>query len=144
MGTLDFDVERTAQTSASTPPSLSVPQVPPALDTRVLQSPNVTSEAEQVARLLTGQPINPNIASTPPTPSPAAGGAAPTSPSPTTRTVSSTTTTGATQPIVVMPAPVVILPPRSDAKRSKPKSRFHPSRVLENLGNRISQAIPDQ
>ena len=138
--TKDTAILRTAQAAPTAPGVLSLPQPPPFLDTRVLQSPNVGSEAEQVARMLTGQPFNPNrvnstlasqVGGTP------VGALA----SQVATTVAGSASTAPGQPIVVLPAPVVVLPPKPDIKQTHSKSRFHPSRILKNLGNRVNQGI---
>jgi hypothetical protein len=134
--TRDAALLRTAQSAPPSPSVLNLPQPPPPLDTRTLLSPNITSESEQVARMLTGQPFNPNI---PVVPAPASAGGGPTQ---TTTTVSTATATAPGQPIVVLPAPVVVLPPKPDVKATpRRKSRFHPSRMLNRLGDRVNQAL---
>jgi hypothetical protein len=134
----DTAVKQTAQSAPSAPAALSLPQPPPFLNRPVLQSPNVGSEAEQVARMLTGQPFNPNqvkstltsqLAGTP------AGAAA----NQVATTVANAATTQTAQPIVVMPAPVVVMPPKPDIKKPHAKSRFH--QMLKSVGNRVSQGM---
>ena len=134
--TRDAALLRTAQPAPPPPAVLNLPQPPPPLDTRTLLSPNITSESEQVARMLTGQPFNPNI---PVVPAQGSIGGGPTQ---TTTTVSTATATAPGQPIVVLPAPVVVLPPKPDVKTpTRRKSRFHPSRMLNRLGDRVNQAL---
>ena len=143
----DLAVVRTAQAPPSLPQSLNLPQPPPPLNAPGLLAPNVTSEAEQVGRLLTGQPLNARIGTVPPLPIPtttpavAAIGTLPGAPNTTTTTTVVPANTAATQPIVVMPAPVVVIPPKPEEKKHA-KSRFHNSRIFKNLGNRINQALP--
>jgi hypothetical protein len=140
----DLGVVRTAQGPASLPPFSNLPQAPQVLDTRALLPPNVASEAEQVGRLLTGQPVNAQIGSIPPVALPAPQAVSTAGTANTTATVTTTTTSTSApqgQPIVVLPAPVVVIPPKPEEKKHA-RSRLHNSRFFKNLGNRISQAMP--
>jgi hypothetical protein len=134
----DSALHRTAQSAPSVPASFNLPQPPPFLNSPVLQSPNVGSEAEQVARMLTGQPFNPNqVQSTLTsqlggTPASAVGNQVGT-------TLANAATAPPGQPIIVMPAPVVVMPPKPDIKNSHSKSRLH--QALKKLGNRVNQGM---
>ena len=88
--------------------------------------------------MLTGQPLNPNqvnstltsqLGGTP------AGGLA----NQVATTVANTASTTPGQPIVVLPAPVVVMPPKPDLKNSHSKSRLH--QALKKLGNRVNQGM---
>ena len=142
----DLAVVRTAQ-SGSLPQSLTLPQSPPCLNAPGLLAPNITSEAEQIGKLLTGQPLNGGGTLPPftiPTVPPSVSGtvAALGAPTTTTMTSVSTANTPTTQPIVVMPAPVVVIPPKQPEEKKHGLSRLHNSKLFKNLGNRINQAMP--
>jgi hypothetical protein len=140
--TRDAGLVRTAQSTPTPPAALAAPQPPAPLNAPSLLSPNVTNEAEQVARVLTGKPFDPNatIPMLLPT-APAIGASATPTPVSSTTTATTSTSVSAT-PIVVMPAPVVVLPSKGDVKATHRKSRLHPSTMLRNLGNRINQMTP--
>ena len=60
----------------------------------------------------------------------------------TTATNVATANTPSVQPIVVMPAPVVVIPPKPAEDKKRGNSRLHNSRLFKNLSNRINQALP--
>ena len=62
----DLAIVRAAQGSTSLPRSFNQPQAPPPLSVPGLLAPNMSSEAEQVGRILTGQPLNARLGSPPP------------------------------------------------------------------------------
>jgi hypothetical protein len=125
------------------PSFLNAPQAPAALNRPSLLAPNITSEAEQVARLLTGQPLPANVQGLSPVAS-LSGGRGPGEIS----NVAAAATTLAGQaapaqmpPIVVTPSPVMVVsPPPTDAKKRQSKSRLH--KMMNSIGNRFSQALP--
>jgi hypothetical protein len=130
----DSDLGRTSQQIPglpplpSLPPAFNLPQPPAVSSLPTLLPPNVSNEAEQVARMLTGQPLPPTTA---------AGQ---------TNTVIASTTvpnaaTGQGQSIVVMPAPVVVVPAKEVEKKKHGHDRNQPG-LLKKLGNRISNAMP--
>ncbi|MGO9601519.1 MAG: hypothetical protein ACLP7Q_26365 [Isosphaeraceae bacterium] len=136
----DTSVVKAAQTLPTPPASLSAPQPPAQLTPPVLLSPAVTNEAEQVARMLTGRPFDPNTASSPPPLPPGtipAPGAATT---PAQTAISALPASGA-QPIIVLPAPVVVVPSKPDEKKHH-KMHYRPGQLMRNLGNHINQALP--
>jgi hypothetical protein len=106
-----------------------LPQPPPAAFPPTLLAPNISNDAEQVARMLTGQPLPPNPS----------GGQSNTI---ITSTATPTAAAGQGQPIVVMPAPVVVVP----AKEVPMKKHGHDDRnqpgFFKKLGNRISNSMP--
>ncbi len=113
--------------SQSVPSFLNLPQPAQALAAPALLAPNVASEAEQISKVMTGQPIattvsglgQQGLAALPPT------------------------ITSQVPQIVVNPAPVtVIAPPSTDAKKKKHTSAVH--RMLNRLGNRSSANAPSQ
>ncbi len=128
---VDPELVRTSQQLPSLPPlpplpaSLTAPQPPLAGPPTTLLAPNVTSETEQVARMLAGQPMPPNPV-----------------PGQSQTAVATLTVPNANQasPIVVMPAPVVVIPSKADAQR-RGNDRHH-SRILKNLGDRINRVMP--
>ncbi len=142
----DLAVVRTAQ-SVSPPRSQSLPQAPPAMFAPGLLAPNVTTEAEEVGKLLTGQPLG-AVTTLPSFAIPTAPRqvsdvkTSPGSPAMTTSTTVATTQNSPTQPIVVMPAPVVVIPSKPPEDKKHGNSRLRSSRFLKNLGNRINQAVP--
>jgi hypothetical protein len=131
---LDPDLTRTSQQFPALPPlprlpaSLTLPQPPPIGPSPTLLAPNVSNEAEQVARLLTGQPLPPNpiasqansVVATATTPNAGAGNQG--------------------SSIVVMPAPVVVVPAKDVDKKTARKHQMHPG-ILKKLGNRIGNAM---
>ena len=137
----DYSVLRTAQTQAAPPTSLSVPQPPAQLARPVLLSPGVTNGAEQVARMLTGRPFDPSTASAPPPIPPGAIPAPGAAATPAQTEVSTTPAAFGSQPIVVLPAPVVVVPPKPDVKRRR-SSHYRPGQLMRNLGNHLQKALP--
>jgi hypothetical protein len=148
-GGQDPALVRTAQASPSLSPSslptprslptpssfLNAPQPPPALNTPALLGPNVSSEAEQIAKMLTGQPIATTVAS-PLSQAPAAGSAAaavaiPAPPPP---------PAAAAPPIVINPSPVVLIPSSPAPQQRKHESRIH--KMFNRLGNRVGASAP--
>ena len=123
---------RTAETFQL--PSLSsfmnAPQPPPSLDTPALLSPNISSEAEQISKLLTGQPVPTTVsaataaAKVPPIAMPAASQVA-----------------GQLPTIVVNPSPVMLIP-TGDTPKTKKKHNSRIGQMFNRLGNRMSQAVP--
>ncbi len=138
----DLAIVRTAQGSTSLPRSFNQPQAPPPLTVPGLLAPNMSSEAEQVGRILTGQPLDARLGR--PSPSPLAASTPAGTPAALdgNTTASQLTTAGssAVQPIVVMPAPVVVLPPKPELKNHG-NSRQRSPGFFKNLGNRIGQAF---
>ncbi len=138
----DPAVVRTAQQFPGLPSFLTAPQQPPALAMPPLLAPNVTSEAEQAARMLTGQPLPPNV----PFPSSLSSvpGAINQTVSGLATAISSPSTTGQAPTILVNPSPVIVVahPPESTKKQQKPKSRFH--KMMNSIGNRLSEAMPSR
>ena len=142
-GQEDPNLIRTAEQlpSFSLPPlptTFSIPKPPDLLSVPSLLPSASSAEAEQVARLLTGQPLLPNAA--PPTlagiqalaPNLAAAAAAiPT-------TIPALPAAGPASPIIVMPAPVVVVGPKA-APKPKHKSLFHRSRMFNDKGQRTDQ-----
>lgn len=114
--TTDRALVRTAQQLQLPSPSsiLNATQPPPALNTPVLLAPNVASEAEQISKMLTGQPIATTVST--PTPATAAGAAA---------ILGAAAAPVATQAmaqmptIVVNPSPVVLIPSSSTPAKKK-------------------------
>ena len=47
-----------------------------------------------------------------------------------------------TQPIVVMPAPVVVIPPKPLEDKKHGNLRLRNSRLFKNLSDRINQVVP--
>ena len=141
----DLALVRVSQDVGSLPSFLKAPQATPSLDKPPLLAPNITSEAEQVARLLTGQPLPANI----PVPNPLT--TSPVNPAQgATMNVAAATTTMAGLPssaqaprIIVTPSPVIVVsPPATDTKKKQSKSRLH--KMMNSIGNRLSQAAPDR
>lgn len=137
----DQDVIRASQ-SISLPQGLSLPQSPAPLAVPEFLAPGASKEAEQVGKLLTGQPLDlaaalPRLSvPTVPAAASATGAAAP--------VLTAVTTSGAptaTHPIVVMPAPVVVLPPKPPEDKKHGHSRRRPG-LLKSLGNRLGQMMP--
>ena len=131
VGEVDPDIARTAQQVPSPlstlPRSLNLPQPPPVAPPPTLLAPNAANEAEQVARMLTGLPLPP----------PPPGGQ--------TNTVISSTTSktpaaSQAQPIVVTPAPVVVVPAKEIDKGATQGRRKHQG-LFKRLGNRMSNAM---
>jgi hypothetical protein len=135
-GTEDPALVRTAQSTAlsnlpafpsqSVPSFLNLPQPPPALAAPSLLAPNVASEAEQISKVMTGQPIAPTVSG------PNQQGLAALPP----------TVTSQLPQIVVNPAPVTVVAPPSTTAKKKHTSAVH--RMLNRLGNRASSAAPLQ
>jgi hypothetical protein len=131
----DPDLARTSQqipglpAIPSLPTSLSQPQPPPVTPSPTLLAPNVANEAEQVARMLTGQPLPPNP-STGQTNTVIASASSPNS------------TVGQGSPIVVMPAPVVVVPAKEVEKKKHEKDRIQQPGFFKRLGNRMSNVMP--
>ncbi len=125
---VDPGLLRTSQQLPSLPPlpplpaSLTAPQPPLAGPPPTLLAPNVTSEAEQVARMLAGQPQPPGQSQT------------------AVATLTVPNTANQASPIVVMPAPVVVIPSKAEAQ--KRDNQRHHSRILKNLGDRINRVMP--
>jgi hypothetical protein len=143
-GPRDPGLIRTAQQSPGfalppLPASASAPTPPDLLSVPAMLPPASSAEAEQVTRLLTGQPLLPNApaptaagiqalapslaaavpaAAPPPAPAPAAAGPA--------------------SPIVVMPAPVVVVGPKPEPKKGH-KSLFRSSLFGSKQGQRTGQ-----
>ena len=143
-GHKDPSLVRTAQ-QASLPRSLSVPQPPPVLNTPTLLAPNVSAEAEQVSKFLTGQAVATTVSMPPPPVPPALTGATATLATglaAATPTLPTQTAQAQASPIVVTPSPVVVLPspPVDDKKKKQHKSRIH--HMFNRIGNRMSQALP--
>jgi hypothetical protein len=139
----DPAVIRTSQQLPDLPTFLTTPQQAPRLSKPPLLAPNITSEAEQVARMLTGQPLPPNTTSS--MPSGAGSDAMPTANVAALATSITAQPTGVQMPkILVNPSPVIVVsPPPTDAKKKQqPKSRLH--KMMNSLGNRISQALPNR
>ncbi len=144
---LDPAIVRTAQEVKSLPSFLTAPQQTSALSKPPLLAPNITSEAEQVARMLTGQPLPPGVPQSNPLSTPSEA-----SPSNSqAQNVAALATTIAPQPtsaqtpnILVNPSPVIVVahPSADTKKKQQPKSRLH--KMMNSLGNRISQALPDR
>jgi hypothetical protein len=126
---------------------LNAPELPRKLETPALLAPNVSSEAEQVSKLLTGQPLATTV-SLPSlntiTSANSALAALQASGLPGFAAGSTTTPAQAGgSPIVVTPSPIVVIsPPPTDLKKKQQhnKSRMH--QMFNRLGNRISQAVP--
>jgi len=138
-GTNDPALIRTAQQLQLPSPSplLNAPQPPPVLNSPALLSPNVSSEAEQISKMLTGQPV-PTTVSTPAPGSAAATAANLAAVAPPLTTQS----TGQVPTILVNPSPVVVIPSSATPEKKKHTSRIH--QMLNRLGNRVSQALPPQ
>lgn len=64
----DLALVRISQQAGSLPRFLTAPQATPSLGKPPLLAPNISSEAEQVARLLTGQPLPANVPVSKPAP----------------------------------------------------------------------------
>ncbi len=108
---------------------LNQPQPPPAPIATALLGPNVASEAEQISKMLTGQPVATTV-STLTQQAAVAGAALPALPP---------QIAGQAPTIVVNPSPVtVIAPPSTNAKKKKHTSRIH--QMFNRLGNRASAA----
>jgi hypothetical protein len=92
--------------------------------------------------MLTGRPFDPSTAtSSPPIPpgmAPAPGAAA----TPAQTGISTTPAATGSQPIVVLPAPVVVVPSKPDVKKSRHNSQYRPGQLMRNLGNRLNRALP--
>jgi hypothetical protein len=112
--------------SQSVPSFLNVPQPSQALAAPALLGPNVESEAEQISKVMTGQPIatmvsglgQQGLAALPPT------------------------VTSQLPQIIVNPAPVTVIAPPSTNAKKKHTSAVH--RMLNRFGNRASSAGPSQ
>ncbi len=123
------------------PPFLNAPQPPPALNTPALLAPNVASEAEQVSKLLTGQPVATTISIPPPSLSPSQASAQAAAASlAATATAATQAAIATVPPIVVTPSPVMVVSPPPTTAKKKPQSRIH--KMLNRMGNRMSQAVP--
>ena len=143
----DPAIVRTAQEVKSLPSFLTAPQQTPALSNPALLAPNITSEAEQVARLLTGQPLPPNVPQSEPlsaAPAPGQGNLPVQNVAALAATMAPRSSTAQMPNILVNPSPVIVVahPPADAKKKQQPKSRLH--KMMNSLGNRISQAIPDR
>jgi hypothetical protein len=146
-GDRDPAIRRVAQDVKSLPSFLNTPQRPPSLQMPPLLAPNMTSEAEQVARMLTGQPLPASTAS--PNPTSAIAGTNQTTAA--TPNIAALATTLASQSaaaqapnILVNPSPVIVVahPPTDTKKKQQHQSRLH--KMMNSLSNRISQALPDR
>jgi hypothetical protein len=141
-GRKDPALTRTAQQgpAPSLPPIMNLPQPPPVLNTPTLLSPNVSSEAEQVAKLLTGKPV-PTTVSVPPTSLPQMPASAQATVSALTAATPGATAAAPSQvpPIIVNPSPVVVVSP-PPPKAKKHSSRLH--QMFNRIGNRVSEARP--
>ena len=135
--TSDPALIRTAQQLQLPSPSsfLSATQPPPVLNTPALLAPNVSSEAEQISKMLTGQPVATRVSI--PGDSSATAGA--TNFAAAAGSVA-TQATGQLPTIVVNPSPVVLIPSSSAPAKKKRTSRVH--QMINRLGNRASQAMP--
>ena len=134
---------RTAQQAPVLPGRMNVPQPPAALYNPTLLSPSVSTEAEQVSKLLTGQPV-PTTVSVPPSILPqslASSQAAVSTLTSATSSLMNQSTPGQMPSIIVNPSPVVVVsPPPTKTKPKKHTSRIH--QMFNRIGNRMSQAIP--
>jgi hypothetical protein len=123
-----------------------VPEVPPKLETPAFLGPNVTTEAEQVSKMLTGQPLATNVSIPQLNTTAAASSAVAAMQAAGLPSFSGGSTAAAAQggapPIVVTPSPLVVLSPPPSNLKKKPEhtSRLH--RMFNRFGNRVSQAIP--
>ena len=135
----DESVVRSAQSLPRFPQALDLPQMPPALEAPLLLKPNVSSEAEQVAKLLTGQSVAQTLTAQPTTiPTVPAGLAAAA-----TAARSALSSPGQVPPIVVTPSPIVVVsPPPTDPKKKHQHNKSRMQQMFNRLGNRISQAVP--
>ena len=126
---------RTAQEVKSLPPFLTAPQRTPALGTPPLLAPNITSEAEQVARMLTGQPLPASVPVSNPTATSVAALAT---------NVAAQSTAAQAPKILVNPSPVIVVshPPADAKKKHESQSRLH--KMMNSIGNRFSQALPNR
>lgn len=132
----DPALTRTAQQPQSTSASQNATQPSPPLYAPPLLGPNVSSEAEQVAKLLTGQPI-PTTVTIPPSVQAAQAQAA----AQAANAAIVQAARGQVPSIVVNPSPVVVVsPPPTKAKPKQHTSRFH--QMLNRIGNRMSAAVP--
>jgi hypothetical protein len=139
-GSRDPALIRTAQQLQLPSPStsfLNAPQPPPFLNTPALLSPNVSSEAEQISKILTGQPVATTVSIPPPgsTTTAAANLSA-------IATPAVPQATGQVPTIVVNPSPVMLIP--SAATPQKKKRKSHIREMLNKVGNRVSSAMPSQ
>ncbi len=143
-GDRDPAVVRTSQQLPKLRSFLTTPQQPPTLAMPPLLTPNMTSEAEQVARMLTGQPLPANTRL--PSSLPNATGINQ-SVSALARNIAAQPATGQASNILVNPSPVIVVAhPPADTK--KPQQQRHSNsdlhKMMESLGNRISQALPNR
>jgi hypothetical protein len=135
----DLAVVRTAQTSPlpnlsnlpsfpsqSIPSFLNLPQPSQALAAPALLGPNVASEAEQISKAMTGQPIATTVSGL------TQQGLA----------VLPPTVTSQVPQIIVNPAPVTVIAPPSTTAKKKQTSAVH--RMLNRLGNRASSGASSQ
>ncbi len=143
----DVAMVRTAQDSTALRRSFKEPQARPPLSVSGLLAPDMSSEAEQVGRILTGEPLNAQLGPPLSVFSPAAfqeaAGTGPVHGPPAgSTTTSQITSAGSTaaQPIVVAPAPVIILPPKPEVKK-RGNSHQRGAGFFRSLGNRISDAF---
>lgn len=142
---------QSSATGAALPPrGLSLPERSEPLEPAPLLAPNMSNESEQVAKMLTGQPLSGNSAAPPGRAAAIQAGAQIAAAELGARQVltgsNNTALEGlpplpasATHPIVVMPAPVVVVSPPNTSKDKRTKSRLHPSRIMSRLGNRVSE-----
>jgi hypothetical protein len=129
---------RTAQPLQLPSPSsfLNAPQPPPFLNTPALLSPNVSNEAEQISKILTGQPITTTVSNL----APGSAATAAANLSAITPPLASQVA-GQMPTIVVNPSPVVVIP-TGDTPKTKKKHNSRIGQMFNRLGNRVSQAVP--
>ena len=136
----DPALTRTARQAQSTTASQNAPQPPPPPYRPPLLAPNVSSEAEQVARLLTGQPLAAAVA-IPPAAQLVQAQAAAAAAAQAANAAIAQAAQARTPSIVVNPSPVVVVsPPPTKAKPHHHASRLH--QMLNRIENRMSAAVP--
>jgi hypothetical protein len=127
----DPEVVRTAQRVTPRSSSLlNVPQQPPAMTAPSLLAPNISTEAEQVSRILTGQPIATTVSTGP-------SGTAEKLATSGNGAYSGTGPQAGTPTIVVNPSPVMLRPSTKPPDNKKRKSRI--GQMISRIGNRMSE-----
>ena len=133
---------RVSQDVGSLPQFLKAPQALPSLGKPPMLAPTGTSEAEQVVRLLTGQPLPAGVPI--PNPLPSSSGANPATGVASKLTAAASTLASQASSIqapriVVTPSPVVVVSPPPTTPKKK-QSRLH--KMMNSIGNRFSEANP--
>jgi hypothetical protein len=144
-GHKDQALIRTAQQVQMPSSFLNATQPPLALDNPALLTPNVSSEAEKISKILTGQPIATTVTIPPPA-LPASFAAAQASALSMLSAAPAAAQAAAAQlpQIVVTPSPVLVVsqPPQDNKHNQRKPSTAR--KMLTSIGNRLSQAFPGQ